>query len=162
MAGAVIGQRIQRISTCIDYTAQHLRPDANGRTRAPRYNLIAIANSLGLIGGHCQHRGLPEADDFAGIALATTDNFARLSNRAVGSVRFNQIPYHLIHTSVPPQGRTGAEKVRVWRKQSAAHSLAGLTASRSKKPCSTSFNCFSKLKFAEPSSVSTMQSWSFN
>src|SRR5580692_1832644 len=155
MVGTVIGQRIQRISAGVYHSAQHLRANANGWTRAPRHNLIAVANALGLVGGHCQHCGLAEADNFAGIASTVTDNLTRLSDRAIGSIRFNQIPYYLIDTPTPSQSRTCAEKVRVWSKQWMAHLLPGLTASRSKKPCSTSFNCFSRLKFAEPSSVST-------
>src|SRR6202020_2208500 len=90
------------------------------------------------------------------------DNFARLANRTERPFRLNQIPYNLTDATTPSQRGAGLKIVSVGGQEGAIHPITGLNARRSKKPCSTSFNCVFKPKLAMPSSVSSTQSRSLS
>src|SRR6201996_2433402 len=163
MDSAILALPIQRVSIRVDHASQHVRTHADRWTRAPCHNFVSESNPLRLIRNHRQHRRSAKPDDLArATASVLTCERAGFSHRAERAFRFNQITHHLRDPPGPAQRRSNAKVVSVRRQQLAAHLPPGLNASKSKNPCSTSFNCASIPKFAEPNAVSSKQSSSLN
>src|SRR5580692_1300093 len=163
MRGAIVASAIQWIARCIHDAPQRPGPHTYGRPRAPRLNLVTEADTAYRIGSHRQHRRSSETDDLARIAAPVRVlDLARLAHETEWAVGFNQVAHNLVDAAPPSQCRAGFEIVIVGSENRALHRVPGLNASRSKNPCSTSFNCVSSPKFAAPSCVSRMQSCSLS